>query len=50
MNFENIQREDKEIYGLMEKELERQQKGIELIASENIVSPCCYGSYGFLFN
>ncbi len=38
MNFENIQREDKEIYNLMEKELERQQKGIELIASENIVS------------
>ena len=38
MNFDNIQREDKEIYNLMEKELERQQKGIELIASENIVS------------
>ncbi|WP_017209634.1 serine hydroxymethyltransferase [Clostridium beijerinckii] len=38
MNFENIQREDKEIYDLIEKELVRQQKGIELIASENIVS------------
>ncbi|HEX9025291.1 MAG TPA: serine hydroxymethyltransferase [Clostridium sp.] len=46
MNFENIQREDKEIYNLMEKELERQQKGIELIASENIVSPAVMEAMG----
>ncbi len=46
MNFENIQREDKEIYELMEKELERQQKGIELIASENIVSPAVMEAMG----
>ena len=46
MNFDNIQREDKEIYGLMEKELERQQKGIELIASENIVSPAVMEAMG----
>lgn len=46
MNFENIQREDKEVYGLMEKELERQQKGIELIASENIVSPAVMEAMG----
>ncbi|AWK52292.1 serine hydroxymethyltransferase [Clostridium beijerinckii] len=46
MNFENIQREDKEIYSLMEKELERQQKGIELIASENIVSPAVMEAMG----
>ena len=46
MNFENIQREDKEIYELMEKELERQQKGIELIASENIVSPAVMEATG----
>jgi len=46
MNFENIQREDKEIYGLMEKELVRQQKGIELIASENIVSPAVMEAMG----
>ena len=38
MNFDNIKKEDKEIYDLIEKELHRQQKGIELIASENIVS------------
>jgi len=46
MNFENLQREDKEIYGLMEKELVRQQKGIELIASENIVSPAVMEAMG----
>lgn len=46
MNFENIQREDKEIYSLMEKELERQRKGIELIASENIVSPAVMEAMG----
>jgi glycine hydroxymethyltransferase len=46
MNFENIQREDNEIYSLMEKELVRQQKGIELIASENIVSPAVMEAMG----
>jgi glycine hydroxymethyltransferase len=46
MNFENIQKEDKEIYDLIEKELERQQKGIELIASENIVSPAVMEAMG----
>lgn len=46
MNFENIQREDEEIYNLIEKELERQQKGIELIASENIVSPAVMEAMG----
>lgn len=46
MNFENLQKEDKEIYGLMEKELVRQQKGIELIASENIVSEAVMEAMG----
>lgn len=46
MNFENIQKEDKEIYDLIEKELVRQQKGIELIASENIVSPAVMEAMG----
>lgn len=46
MNFENIQREDKEIYDLIEKELGRQQRGIELIASENIVSPAVMEAMG----
>ena len=38
MNFVNLKKEDKEIYDLMKKELKRQEKGIELIASENFVS------------
>ncbi|WP_294374052.1 serine hydroxymethyltransferase [uncultured Clostridium sp.] len=46
MNFENIQREDKEIYDLIEKELDRQRNGIELIASENIVSKAVMEAMG----
>ena len=38
MDFINLRKEDKEIYDLMKKELKRQEKGIELIASENFVS------------
>ena len=38
MDFFNLKKEDKEIYDLMKKELKRQEKGIELIASENFVS------------
>ena len=38
MNFDNVKKVDEEVYALMEKELNRQQKGIELIASENFVS------------
>ena len=38
MDFVNLKEEDKEIYDLMKKELKRQEKGIELIASENFVS------------
>ncbi len=36
--FENLKKIDKEIYESMERELVRQQRNIELIASENIVS------------
>lgn len=38
MNFINIKKEDKKVYDLIENELERQEEGIELIASENFVS------------
>lgn len=38
MDFVNLKKEDKEIYDLMKKELKRQEKCIELIASENFVS------------
>lgn len=46
MNFEHISREDNEIYALIEKELERQQNGIELIASENIASEAVMEAMG----
>ncbi|WP_321834334.1 serine hydroxymethyltransferase [Clostridium butyricum] len=46
MNFENIKREDKEIYDLIEKELDRQRNGIELIASENVVSEAVMEAMG----
>ena len=46
MDFKNLQNEDSEVYGFMEKELKRQQKGIELIASENIVSEAVMEAMG----
>ncbi|MGL5152522.1 MAG: serine hydroxymethyltransferase [Clostridium sp.] len=46
MNFENISKQDVEIYSLMEKELKRQQKGIELIASENFASKAVMEAMG----
>ncbi|MGO0916212.1 serine hydroxymethyltransferase, partial [Clostridioides difficile] len=35
---ENLKKADPEIYESMKRELKRQQRNIELIASENIVS------------
>ena len=46
MNFDNVKKEDKDIYNLIEKELKRQQDGIELIASENIVSEAVMEAMG----
>ena len=46
MNFNKISREDEEIYALMEKELERQKNGIELIASENFTSEAVMEAMG----
>ena len=46
MDFVNLKKEDKEIYDLMKKELKRQEKGIELIASENFVSRAVMGAMG----
>ena len=37
-HFENLQRQDPEVFAAMEKEISRQQNKIELIASENFVS------------
>lgn len=36
--FENLKKADSEVYNSMKRELQRQQRNIELIASENIVS------------
>ncbi|GLI55470.1 serine hydroxymethyltransferase [Propionigenium maris DSM 9537] len=38
MNFENLKRIDKEIYDAVKREEDRQEYGLELIASENFVS------------
>ena len=46
MNFVNLKNEDKEICDLMEKELKRQEEGIELIASENFTSKAVMEAMG----
>ena len=46
MNFDNLKNVDNDVYSLMEKELDRQRKGIELIASENIASEAVMEAMG----
>lgn len=47
MDFvDNLQTEDREIFDIIGKELKRQQQQIELIASENIVSPAVMEAQG----
>lgn len=46
MNFDNIKHEDIEIYDLIQDELDRQQNGIELIASENFTSKAVMEAMG----
>lgn len=46
MDFKNIKEQDKEVYDLIEKELDRQRNGIELIASENVVSEAVMEAMG----
>ncbi|MBC2580366.1 serine hydroxymethyltransferase [Clostridium sp. DJ247] len=51
MNFENLKATDKEIFDAVERELEREEKGIELIASENFTSKSVMEAMGsFLTN
>lgn len=38
MNFENLKKEDPEMFDIIKREIKRQQQHIELIASENFVS------------
>ncbi len=49
MEFNNLREADQEIYAALEKELERQKRNIELIASENIVSPAVMETMGSYF-
>lgn len=44
--MENLKQADSEIYSVLLKELERQKETIELIASENIVSPAVMEAQG----
>ena len=46
MHYDTIQRQDPEVYGAMLRELERQRDHIELIASENFVSPAVMEAMG----
>ncbi|GFZ30596.1 serine hydroxymethyltransferase [Clostridium zeae] len=46
MDFNNLKNNDKDIYDLVEKELHRQQNGIELIASENFTSEAVMEAMG----
>ena len=46
MNFENLVKVDEEIYNLVGKELEREQEGSELIASENFASKAVMEAMG----
>ncbi len=49
MNFDNLIKQDPEIYATLEKELNRQQRNLELIASENIVSEAVMEAMGSYF-
>ncbi|MGL5379575.1 serine hydroxymethyltransferase [Clostridium sp.] len=46
MDFNKLLKEDELVYSLMEKELERQRNGIELIASENFASEAVMEAMG----
>ncbi|WP_322151312.1 serine hydroxymethyltransferase [Paratractidigestivibacter sp.] len=46
MNFDNLSTQDPEIYSAIEAELRRQRESIELIASENFVSPAVMEAVG----
>ena len=45
-NYDTIKRQDPEVYASMMRELERQRDHIELIASENFVSPAVLEAMG----
>ena len=50
MNFDHLMKEDPEIYSTLERELNRQKRNIELIASENIISEAVMEAMGSYFS
>ena len=49
MNYNNLKKQDKQVYKAMRGELKRQQEGMELIASENYVSEAVLEALGSVF-
>ena len=49
MDFRNLQNADPEVYGALQKEIDRQNTNIELIASENFVSEAVMEAMGSQF-
>lgn len=49
MNFENLKKTDPEVYQAIQNEIEREQKNIVLIASENYTSPAVLEVQGSVF-
>ncbi len=49
MDFRNLQKADPEVYGALQKEIDRQNTNIELIASENFVSEAVMEAMGSQF-
>src|SRR5579864_5582884 len=46
MQYRNLQNQDPEIYKIIKAEEQRQKQGLELIASENYVSPAVLEAMG----
>src|SRR5579859_4162586 len=46
MNYPHIQNQDPKLYEIIKREEQRQKEGIELIASENYVSPAVLEAMG----
>ncbi len=49
MSFDNLKKQDKQIYSAITGEIKRQQEGMELIASENYVSKAVLEALGSVF-
>ncbi len=49
-SYEALQAEDKAVYDALMGEMKRQKEGVELIASENYISPAVMEAMGTVFN